>query len=55
MLHECAKRNRYAKLELPARRFASAGRFCGGTVVFIKKVYVIQSVSKVYHEWGENI
>jgi hypothetical protein len=36
-LYECSKRNRYAKLELPARRFATAGRYCGGTVVFVKK------------------
>lgn len=54
-LHECAKRNRYSKLELPARRFATAGRFCGGSVIFIKKNYFIQSVVKEYHDWGEEI
>ena len=26
----------YIKLELPARRFASVGRFCGGIMVLIK-------------------
>jgi hypothetical protein len=36
-IHDCAKRNHYVKLELPARRFSSVGRFCGGTVVFVKK------------------
>ncbi len=35
-LYEGACRNRYIKLELPARHFANAGRFVGGTVVFIK-------------------
>jgi hypothetical protein len=54
-LHECAKRNRYTKLELPARRFASAGRYCGDTVVFIRKNYVLQNVAKVYHDWGEEV
>lgn len=40
-LHDNAKRNHYIKLELPARRFASVGRFCGGTVVFVKRHYPI--------------
>lgn len=54
-IHDCAKRNRYVKLELPARRFANFGRYCGGSVVFIKKKFQISNVLKHYHEWGEEI
>lgn len=54
-IHTSAKRNRYVKIELPARRFASMGRFCGGSVVFIKRQYFISNVTKNYHDWGEEI
>ena len=54
-VHICAKHNRYYKIELPARKFASAGRFSGGSVVFVKKSYQLSAVGKEYMEWGELI
>ena len=45
----------YTRLELPARKFNTAGRFVGGSVVFVKKSFAVSSVSKDYFEWGENI
>lgn len=38
-LHLHAKKCGYIRLELPGRRFANAGRFVGGTLVFVKRTF----------------
>ena len=43
----------YNILNLPARRSNNVGRYCGGTVVFVKRHMALSSVLKECFDWGE--
>lgn len=52
-LSKHVRRCGYIRLELPARKFNTVGRFVGGTMVFVKKSLAVSSVQKQYFDWGE--
>jgi hypothetical protein len=48
-----AKQCGYLRIVLPARKFNTAGRFVGGTIVFVRRTLALSSVIKDYYDWGE--
>lgn len=54
-LHKHGKLCGYMRIELPARKFNVAGRYVGGTLLFIRKSLNLSCVSKEYFDWGEQV